>query len=102
MTVLNPTLPDRLLDPQGRPYFLWDMDLTLVAFQHRLTDADPDVRAYFIAKLMRQAKPDDVFTFVSPRTIRDLWPQIERHLGHARQFWIWLFASWERLGHVWR
>jgi hypothetical protein len=102
MTILSPTPPNLLVDPQGRPYFLWDMDLTLDAFRARLTDTDPDVRAYFIGKLMRQAKPDDVFTFVTPRTIRDQWTLIERHLGQTREFWVWLFASWERLGHVWR
>lgn len=100
--MLNPTPPDRLVDPQGRPYFLWDTDMTLEAFRDRLGDADPDVRAYFIAKLMRQAKPDDVFAFVSPRTIRENWSRIEQRLGRTRSFWVWLFASWERLGHEWR
>jgi hypothetical protein len=102
MTKLNPTAPDLLVDGQGRPYFLWDMDLTLSAFRERLDDADPEVRAFFIGKLMRQAKPDDVFAFVSPRTILDLWPQIERHLGHARAFWTWLFDVWNRLGYEWQ
>lgn len=89
-----------MLDAEGRPYFLWDTDLTLEAFRAYLEDPDPDVRAYFVGKLMRQAKPDDVFTFVSPRAIRADWPRVERHLGQARAFWQWLFASWERLGHV--
>lgn len=99
MAMLNPTPPNLLVDPVGRPYFLWDMDMTLAAFVARLTDPDPDVRAYFIGKLMRQAKPDDVFTFVTAMAIWEQWPRIERHLGHSREFWQWLFTSWERLGH---
>ena len=102
MSTLNPTPPERLLDAQGRPYFLWDTDLTIDAFKARLQDPDPDVRAYFIGKLMRQAKPDDVFVFVSPRAIREEWPHIERHLGQARAFWAWLFGAWDRLGYAWR
>jgi hypothetical protein len=65
-------------------------------FRERLCDADPDVRAYFIGKLMRQAKPDDVFTFVSLATIREHWDRLSRHLGRQRDFWTWLLATWER------
>ena len=61
--MLSPTLPHLLVDADGRPYFLWDCDLKLDEFRERLADPDPDVRAYHLGKLMRQAKPDDVFTF---------------------------------------
>ncbi|HEX9730585.1 MAG TPA: hypothetical protein VGG06_01200 [Thermoanaerobaculia bacterium] len=91
-----------MVDAQGRPYFLWDCDLDLETFQERLRDPDPAVRAYFIGKLMRQAKPDDVFQFVSARTIRDLWEQLDRYLGNKREFWTWLFSAWEAQGLVWR
>ena len=37
--------------------------MTLEEFQEGLRNADPDVRAYLVGKLMRQAKPDDVFEF---------------------------------------
>jgi len=36
--MLNPTPPERLVDPQGRPYFLWDVDITLEEFQRGLQD----------------------------------------------------------------
>lgn len=100
--MLSPTPKDRLLDQKGRPYFLWDCDVTLEAFERGLRDPNPDVRAYLVGKLMRQAKPDDVFAFVSPRTIRDLWPRLERYLGQTRRFWTWLFEVWEAQGRVWR
>jgi len=89
-------MPSALTDPEGRPYFLWDCDLTLDEFEQRLESPDPDVRAYFVAKVMRQAKPDDVFRFVTRRAIVDLWPRLERHLGQSRPFWVWLLATWER------
>jgi hypothetical protein len=100
--MLNPTPPELLTDQQGRPYFLWDCEMTLDEFRRQLEDSDPDVRAYLIGKLMRQAKPDDVFTFVSPRQIREHWPLLERYLGKTREFWTWLFEAWEAQGHVWR
>lgn len=100
--MLSPTPPDRLVDPQGRPYFLWDVDMTLEEFRRGLQDPDPEMRAYLLGKLMRQAKPDDVFTFASPRQIRELWPRLERYLGKSREFWTWLFEEWEALGYAWR
>ena len=88
--MLNPTPPEKLVDAEGHPYFLWDTEMTLDEFRAGLRSPDPDVRAYLIGKLMRQAKPDDVFTFVSAREIRELWPRLERYLGKTREFWTWL------------
>jgi hypothetical protein len=96
VSVLNPTPKELLLDPQGRPYFLWDTDSTLVAFEALLRTGDRDTRAYLVGKLMRQAKPDDVFSFVTEAEIRDLWSDVQPFLGRTKPFWEWLFAVWER------
>jgi len=93
--MLNPTPPERLTDQQGHPYFLWDSEMTLDEFRCELKDPNSEVRAYLVGKLMRQAKPADVFTFVSTREIRALWPQLERYLGQTREFWTWLLEAWE-------
>src|ERR1041384_3403871 len=95
MSVLAPTPPERMVDAQGRPYFLWEEDITLEVFRRRLVDPDPEVRAYYLGKLMRQAKPDDVFTFATLREIRELFPLLGRYLGRTREFWIWVLAQWK-------
>ena len=100
MSILNPTPPDRLTDQHGRPYFLWDSDMTLDQFRAALSHQDADVRAYFLGKLMRQAKPDDVFTFASTADIRFLWPKLQRYLGRSQAFWLWLIETWEAQRHV--
>jgi hypothetical protein len=99
MSALAPTPPERMVDSAGRPYFLWDDDMTLEAFRAALADPDPEVRAYFIGKLMRQAKPDDVFSFVTVREIETHWDLIERYLGKTREFWRWLLNQWAALSH---
>jgi hypothetical protein len=95
MSVLAPTPPERMVDAQGRPYFLWDEDITLDVFRSRLADPDPEVRAYYLGKLMRQAKPDDVFSFATLRDIRDLFPLVVRYLGRTSDFWIWVLDQWK-------
>ena len=97
MGILNPTSPDQLVDSRGRPYFLWDVDMTLERFRELLASDDDEVRAYMIGKIMRQAKPDDVFTFVTVAEIERLWPRVEPYLGKSREFWIWLLATWSRI-----
>ncbi len=97
--MLNPTPSEWLVDGRDRPYFLWDEEhTTLPEFERRLRDPDPLVRAYNIGKLMRQAKPDDVFTFITKHEIRALWPQIVIHLGLERPFWEWMLAQWNGTG----
>ena len=100
--MLSLTPEERLTDTEGRPYFLWDCDLTLPQFEQALASPDPDVRAYFIGKLMRQAKPDDVFAFVKAGTVKELWPRILPYLGQAREFWSWIFDTWEEQGRAWQ
>jgi len=98
--MLAPTPRDLLVDPQGRPYFLWDVDMTLEEFEGALRTADSTTRSYLVGKLMRQAKPDDVLQFVSPQQLLDLWPSVERFLGKTRPFWAWLLEQWEARGYI--
>lgn len=95
MARLFPTPPDKPVDASGRPYFLWDMDMTVEEFKRRLRESGLEGRAYLVGKLMRQAKPDDVFTFVTIDGIVELWPVLQRYLGRQRPFWRWLLAYWE-------
>lgn len=92
--MLNPTPMAQLLDGRGRPYFLWDCDLDEAGFRALLADPDPDVRAALIGKLMRQAKPDDVFRYVTEAEVRASWDRITPYLGHTRAFWTWLLEVW--------
>ena len=83
-----------MLDASGRPYFLWDTDMTLERFEELLRSGEEDLRAHLVAKLMRQAKPDDVFLFVRLDEIRDLWAKIHHRLGRTREFWSWWMKRW--------
>ena len=94
MARLYPTPPDKLVDAAGRPYFLWDSDMTLAEFEQRLRDEPRAGRAYLVGKLMRQAKPDDVFTFVTVDDIVALWPDLLRYLGKQEPFWRWWGGHW--------
>jgi len=100
MSILNTTSPEHMTDTRRRPYFLWDMEMSLEEFTRALRHDDLDVRIYFLGKLMRQAKPDDVFVFVSVAEIREVWPSVRKYLGRSAAFWSWLLETWEGQGRV--
>lgn len=100
--MLAPTPPDKLVDQQGRPYFLWDVEMTLEEFERAIRDRESPTRPYLIGKVMRQAKPDDALQFVSPQEMADEWSSFERYLGKTRPFWEWLLEQWERRGFITR
>lgn len=99
--VLNQTPPERLCDRQGRPYFSWDSDLTLTQWRQGLSGSNAAWRALLVARLMRQARPDDVLLFVRPQDVIRDWALVEPHLGRERPYWTWLVNHWRRR-HDWQ
>lgn len=94
MPSLYPTPPSLLVDQQNRPYFLWDVDQTIDEFREQLRTGTREELGYLTGKLMRQAKPDDVFSFVTLAEIEERWPDLERYLGNSREFWTWTLGMW--------
>ena len=91
--MLNQTTADEIVDAGGRPYFLWDVEMSLEEFVEALRTGGERERAYLIGKLMRQARRDDVFLFVPIGEIKSLWPLLEKHLGSSMGFWKWLLEA---------
>ena len=68
--------------------------MTLDEFERALREESDAVRGYLLGKMMRQAKPDDVFQFTTLKTIESLWPAIRPYLGRTRSFWQWILTAW--------
>jgi len=98
LPMLNPTPMERMVDERGRPYFLPGLNMTLEQFQKALADPNPQARAVFLAELLRNARPDDVFFLVSPRELRAMWSLVEGYLGSREDFWSWLLDSLQERG----
>jgi hypothetical protein len=63
-----------------------------------LSEPDPDVRAYWMGALLREANTRDVWLFVTLGMIRATWDRLQRHLGRSRAMWAYLLelpdVSW--------
>jgi len=85
-----PPTSSSLSDDEARPYFLWWTDATTADLRAHLRDPSPEVRAYWMGALLREANTRDVWLFVTPNEIRQLWPRLARHLGRTRAMWAFL------------
>lgn len=84
----------------ARPWFLWDMEIDEDAFRSRLQDPDPDVRAQWQGRLLREANFTEVWTYLTLTEVLANWDRISRHLGRRRDFWQWLLDGWKRDGLI--
>jgi len=82
------------------PYFLWHRNVTIRQLREILLDASDQRRVQLLRALVREARPDDVWRFVSPESLWREWPDVEPGLGRSRPFWNWLMQEWRRLGYL--
>ena len=85
-------------DPKAVPYFLWDDPMTVAELQSRLDKASLVERTRLLGKILREARDRDVWRFVSPDKVWEMWPQLSRHLGRRRAFWEFLLKQWQKAG----
>jgi hypothetical protein len=80
------------------PYFLWDEQTTIGKLKRILRDGPEDLRVYYMAKVLREARPGDAWRFFHPKDVWARWGQIRPRLGRMRALWEFLFDRWERDG----
>ena len=91
-------LSTNLDDPEAQPYFIWDEPTTYAELRRHLRSSDLDERALWMARVMREARYQDVWRLLDLRDVLELLPRIDRHLGRARAFWNWLIEGWRADG----
>ncbi len=87
-----PPTSEELAEPGTRPYFLWWTDVTVCELRRLLASEDLETRAYWMGALLREANTRDVWAFVRPREIRELWPHLIRYMGKSRAMWAYLLG----------
>jgi hypothetical protein len=83
---------------RDRPWFLWDVEVDAAGLRERLHQADPDARAQWQARVLRDAHFSEVWEWVTLDEVLRDWRSIERHLGRMRPFWEFLLSGWRADG----
>jgi len=94
--MLFPTPPELMCDAHGRPYFLWDVDLTWAQLEGKLQSSDVEERLYWTGAVLRQAKPDDAIVLLGKPAIQWAVPRLAGRLGRHEPMWRWLVERWGR------
>jgi hypothetical protein len=86
----------------GTPYFLWSGDdrVSEEEFRAKLRSPDTRERARWMGRLLREARSDDVWKYVTVSDVLRDWSEVERHLGRSKPFWRFLLDGWRQLGLI--
>jgi hypothetical protein len=79
-----------------RPYFLWDEDLSVAEVRIRLAEGTEPERLRLMAKILREARDDEVWHFMTLHDVRSFWDKLAPGLGRRRPFWEFLLHEWDR------
>jgi hypothetical protein len=62
-------------------------------------DSAPE-RLYYAAKILREARFEEVWDYLSPRFLSEHWQELRGKPGRRKEFWEFLYGTWQRHGLV--
>jgi hypothetical protein len=93
-------LGTNLEDPETRPWFLWDEDLCVRELREILAAESHPRWTELAAKVMREARDDQVWLFLPVSRVAARYRDIAPRLGRRKAFWDYLFQAWRRHGLI--
>ena len=84
----------------AQPYFVWDVPLTVADLRRLLAHPDESTRTLWMARVMREARYQDVWRFLRLADVLPRYSDLRRHLGRSRALWDWLIEGWRNDGLV--
>lgn len=92
-------LSRNLDDPEANPYFLWSETMTVAELRAILAGEEgPDEQLVYMARILREARYQDVWKFLTPQQVAANWDGLQRRLGRMRGFWNFLLTGWRQHG----
>jgi len=83
-----------------RPDFLWDESLTRANLKQLLETGDEEERLYYAAKILREARFEEVWDYLSPAFLAANWGKLHARLGRKSRFWEFLYSTWRADGLI--
>ncbi len=82
----------------AQPYFVWDQPMSVAGLNAKLAGDDAEERLYWTARVLRDARFDDVWRFLTVSDVVERWPALAPRLGRRRSFWTWILDRWRADG----
>ena len=81
----------------GRPYFIWNADLSDEGVRAILAGQEGDLeQAQMIAHIMQNARFEDIWKYLQLKSIVQNWPLVKRMLWpqESKELWAWALQTW--------
>jgi hypothetical protein len=92
--------PPDVVDDDAVPYFNWDAPVPNAVIRRALAQGPDADRLYWMGRILREARYDDVWAYVTLAQLREHFDAVLPYLGRRRPFWEFLFAAWRDRGVV--
>ena len=89
-----PSIPADNLD------FAWDRPETASSLRSRLAGASPTEWLNTVAWIMREARVEQVWEFLTLRQVADVFPRVSPMLGCRRSLWEYILRVAHELGRI--
>jgi hypothetical protein len=73
-----------------KPDFLWDETLSRDQLKRLLANGNEEERFYYAAKILREARFEEVWEYLTPVFFGRYWDKLRTRLGRKKQFWRFL------------
>lgn len=95
----TPLLSLDVFSPDARPYFTWDAPIANAEIRRALATGNDEEKLHWIARILREARYDDVWAYVSLRgDVIPNWERVAPRLGRRRAMWEFMLERWRTLG----
>jgi hypothetical protein len=83
-----------------RPDFLWDEPLVRDDLKKILAGDNAEERLYYAAKILREARFEEVWEYLSPTFLAANWDKLHSRLGRKKRFWEFFYSTWRADGLI--
>lgn len=85
---------------KDRPDFLWDEPLTRDNLKKLLKSENEEELLYYAAKILREARFEEVWDYISPAFFASHGKRLRRRLGRKKGFWEFFYTTWRSHGLI--
>ncbi len=87
-------------DDNAVPYYMWDYLLTNKEIKNILSSSDESKKIWLMAKIMRDAKFEDIWKLVDLKNIKKYKIKFKHRLGRRKEIWNFLFKKYKKYGII--
>jgi len=80
--------------------FAWDRPESAASLRARLAEANPTEWLNIVAWIMREARVDQVWEFLTLRQVAEIFPRVSPMLGRRKSLWEYVLRVAHELGRI--